>query len=360
MDYAAPYNGNFIPSIKNLEEKLNSKVGKLIYMFPSTAQKLYWVAELKKKGTKVYFIENSFFSKKIKYSSIKKVLNIIKIERVSIIHTHFVAYNYNLALMKICFISKIKIVGNFMNEFSPAKNIYYRLKVILTNLTFDAIIASSETVKRSVLKTGINEKKVVTIFNALELKHLQTYYEFNLRDDKNQKIILMFGWTFHRKGVDIALNAVKELINDGQNIRLAIAMAGGQELIKDEIIKLLGNMPQWITLLGPESKVATYYNSADIFLSSSREEGFTYSVLEAAYCDPMIIVSDIGGHPTDIPYIGIFESENFKKLKEVIIEMLSKTPKEKIRIKFAQKEYVVKTYDVNEWSNNIIKVYSTL
>ncbi len=360
MDYAAPYKGNFIPSVQNLGSHIKQEGGRLIYLFPITAQKIGWSEELKRDGETVYFIDNSFFSKRIKYSNIKKLMQIIKKENVSIIHTYFVAYNYTIALMNWCFIPKIKIVGNFMNEFSPPKNIYYRFKVFITKLTFDTIVASSSAVKQSVLNAGINAKKVVTIYNALDFKHLQTNDVLNLKDDDSQKIILMFGWTFYRKGVDIAVKAVKRLIEGRKDIKLVIAMAGGQEIIKTEIINLLGTVPEWITLLGPDTDVAKYYNSADIFLSSSREEGFTYSVLEAAYCNPMIIISEIGGHPIDIPHVGKFKSEKSDKLKEVIEEMLIKTPKERDQMKSTQKEYVVKNYNIDEWSKDIIKVYSTI
>jgi len=86
-------------------------------------------------------------------------------------------------------------------------------------------------------------------------------------------------------------------------------------------------------LQGPTHNVASYYNSSDIFLSSSREEGFTYSVLEAAYCNPMIIASEIGGHPLDIPFISHFESGNVNQLKALIIEILEKKFRRKTKNK---------------------------
>lgn len=360
MDYAAPYKGNFIPSVLNLEEHLNLSGSRMILMFPLTAQKVDWVVELQRDRKAIYFIDNSFFSKRVRFANIKKLKEIIMKENVNIIHTHFVAYNFTLALMKSCFIPKVKIVGNFMNEFLPPLNIYNKFKVFITKITFDKIIASSEGVKKSVLNAGINTKKVITIYNALDVKHLQTYDLLNLKDNDSQKIILMFGWTFHRKGVDIAIRAIRELIEEKKNLRLVIAMAGGQEIIKNEIMKLLGNLPVWITLLGPEQNVATYYNSSDIFLSSSREEGFTYSVLEASYCNAMIIVSEIEGHPLDIPFIGKFAGEKIDKLKEAISGMLEKTLEERRVIKEAQKEYVIRKYDINEWSEDVINVYSII
>lgn len=360
MDYAAPYPGNFIPSIKNLEKHLNQNGSRLIYLLPKSAQKIEWVIELQKDCKTVYFIDNSFFSKKIKYSNIKRLKDIIEVEKINIIHTHFIEYNYTLALVKKLFILKVGIIGNFMNEYLPPQNIYTKFKIFITKITFDIIVASSSAVKESVIVSGINKIEIATIYNALDTDHLQKYNIHDFRDNVNQKIILMFGWTFHRKGVDIAIKSIKELIDQNLNIKLVIASSGGQEIIKNEIIKLLGEMPSWITLLGPNTNVASYYNSTDIFLSSSREEGFTYSVLEASFCNSMIIVSEIGGHPLDVPFVGKFESENIWQLKTEIKKMLGKTTEEIKAINEAQKKHVVRMYDVNNWSEKIIKLYTII
>jgi len=360
MDYAAPYKGNFIPSIENLETHLRQSGNRLIYMFPEGARKIDWVFQLQKEGKIVYFLDHSFFSKRIKLRNILDLLKVIKKEGVSIIHTHFIAYNYTLVLMKMIFLHDIKIIGNFMNEFHPPFNKYRRFKIFITDSTFDSIIASSSAVKESIINTGLSSGKVKIVYNALDTEHLQVYDKIDFSDNDSQKIVLMFGWTFLRKGVDIAIYAINELIDEGRDIRLVIAMAGGMEIVENEIKNQLGNVPSWITLMGPTSNVASYYNSTDIFLSASREEGFTYSVLEASYCNPMIILSEIGGHPLDIPYVGKFESESFTQLKKSIIDMLKKNNEERKVMNEAQKNYVSRTYDVNNWSKDIIKIYSNI
>jgi glycosyltransferase involved in cell wall biosynthesis len=247
-----------------------------------------------------------------------------------------------------------------MNEFHPPLNKYRKFKIFITKTTFHIIIASSSAVKESITNTGICSEKIEIIYNALDTKHLQIFNRINFTNNKDQKVILMFGWTYYRKGVDIAINAVRELVNEGQNIRLVIAMAGGLDVIENEIISQLGSVPSWITLQGPTHNVASYYNSSDIFLSSSREEGFTYSVLEAAYCNPMIIASEIGGHPLDIPFISHFESGNVNQLKALIIEILEKSLEEKLKIKTMQKKYVITNYNINKWSESVLEVYSKL
>lgn len=360
MDYAAPYKGNFIPSVENLEINLKQSGIRVLYMLPSGAKNYDWVQQLQSEGKKVCFIDRSFFSKRIKLKDIKVLLKTIKKERVTLIHTHFVAVNYTLAFMKGIFLRNMKIIGTFLNEYHPPFNNYRKFKTFITNNTFHTIIACSTAVKKSILNTGICSRKIRVVYNALDTKHLKVFSKINFTDNDQQKIILMFGYTFHRKGVDIAINAVKELIKEGQDIKLVIEMAGGMDIMEKEIIRLLGNIPDWIILKGPIHDVASYYNSADIFLSASREEGFTYSVLEAAYCNSMIIVSKIGGHPLDVPYVGKFESENVPELKSEIYKMLKKTPEEITDINKAQKEYVLKTYDINNWSKEIINIYSTI
>jgi glycosyltransferase involved in cell wall biosynthesis len=360
MDYAAPYEGNFIPSIENLEEHLTKSGSRLIYMFPSIAANLEWVADLRNKGKSVYFIERSFFSKKIGLKNIKFFLKVIKSEHVDIIHTHFVAYNFSLFLIKLLFARKVFIIGNFMNEYLPPRNFYSKIKIFATKSTFDLIIGSSMGVTNSVCERGINSKKVQTIYNALDTKHLERQVKISFTNDPKLRVILMFGWTYFRKGVDTAIEAVRELSKEGTHILLAIAMSGGREIIENEIIKQIGELPSWITLLGPRTDVASYYNSADIFLSSSREEGFTYSVLEAAWCSPLLIVSKISGHPMDIPDIEVFDVEHVNQLKNSIKRVLNIGSAEKEKIKRKQKEFVLKNYNVDNWSDQIIEVYKNL
>lgn len=358
MDYAAPYEGNFIPSILNLEHHINNVGGRLIYLFPLVAQNIEWAKKLQNDGKTVYFIDRSFFSKKVEYKNINYLSGIIKKEKIDIIHTHFVAYNYTLALMKKLIIPKVRIVGNFMNEFHPPFNKFRKFKIFITRISFDLIIGSSAAVANSLLNAGINSKKITFVNNALDIKHLQQYDKIKIAENENQKVILMFGWTFQRKGVDTAIEAIMQLNSEGKNYILAIALPGNASLIESDIITLFGKVPTFVKFLSPLNNAANYYNAADIFLSASREEGLTYAVMEAAYCSCMLVVSGIGGNPQDIPYTSVYELGNLEQLKSAIIEMSAKTGIEREKINEAQRAYVAKAYNLDSWSEEIIKCYS--
>jgi glycosyltransferase involved in cell wall biosynthesis len=274
MDYAAPYRGNFIRSIQFLEKEVESDGGHLIYLFPIKAKNLDWVELLIKEGGSVYFIQNTFFFKKIVFTNIKLIRSIIRSEHISIIHTHFMNYNYSLFLLKFLFYTRAKIIGHFHNHFLPPRNKYRKLKILITNFTYDLIIGVSEPVAISIKDAGIKTNKILCIYNALDFSRLDICEQMSFSDDIKRKVIMMFGWPFHRKGVDIAIEAVSQLYMEKSNILLVISLAGEKEVFENEIINRLGQIPSWLSIIEPRDDVASYYNATDIFLSASREEGF--------------------------------------------------------------------------------------
>ena len=361
MDYAAPYRGNFIESIGNLEKYLNARGDRLIYMLPSAAEKLYWVEELKNNGKIVYFIENSFFSKQILIKNILHLHLIIKKENVDFIHTNFIAHNYSLFIIRNFINHSIRIVGQFQNHYTLPHHIYSKFKIFVTKHTYDEIIAVSDSVRKSLVSNLIIPKKITTICNSLSYSRLDKHVSICLKEEENQKIIMMFGWPFYRKGVDIALNAIKTINESNNRVLLAIILSGGFDLIKKEIIQKLGFFPEWVKILEPREDIASYYNASDVFISPSREEGYTFAVLEAAYCKCLLVASKIGGNPQDIPNIELFELDNINpetKLKESIENVLNLKSDEKIRIKQDQRNYVMNNYNINQWIDKIKSVYN--
>lgn len=360
MDYAAPYKGNFIPSVLNLEEKLRLHGVKTIFVFPDVAQKLLWNRELILKNKAVYFVDRVFFSKRIKIKQIRYLSAIIKKEDVGLIHTHFVSHNFNLYFGKLLFFRKIKVIGNFMNEYILPRTISRGLKLFTTKRLYDKIIASSNGVFDSLKKIGVSENKLVCIYNALDTNHLEINSDFTFGNLNPSDIVLMFGRPYHRKGVDIAIKAMAIVVKHRPQTKLVLAIAGEKEKLINDIINDFDNVPDYVKIFGPNDKVAEYYNASTVFVSASREEGFTYSVLEASYCKPLPIVSRIPGHPLDISHIEIFEYEDYKKLAVGILKLISFSSKEKEQINEKQKQYVKNRYSVDDWSANIIEIINSI
>ena len=356
MDYAAPYRGNFISAIECLENHYQNK-GNTVYLFPKKAENLLWVKNMIENGKRIYYIDTSFYSRKIKYSNLKTIQAIVKQENIEIIHTHFIEYNYSLFLYKKLYTQNIRVIASFHNHYFPSGRLYL-LKNWVIKRTIDFFIGDSQSVSESLFKIGIPFTKIKTINNSINFTRLNESSEIVITIPGSNHAVLMFGYPWYRKGVDVVVKALYAL-NMGKKIpvTLALAQAGCVEVTTYAIIKTLGYLPDWIVFLGPREDLASYYNAATIFISAGREEGLSYAPIEAAYCNCDVICSDIPGNPLDIPGMSIYSMEDYSYLKNIIEQLLSITRKEKTRVKKIQRDYVIENYNINAWVGKIAECY---
>lgn len=347
--YAANYRGNFIPSLECLENTY--KDGEMIYLFPENAQCVSWMP-LFQESHKVYFMSNGFFGKKVSWGILKKLREIIRIENIQIIHTHFLVYNYALFIAKHTFAKKIKIIAHIHNQFVIPKTKSAPIKKFVMEHSYDTIVGVSKSVADG-LNKQIKHKNITYIDNAICFSRLDTYEKISLRDHENQKVVLMAGWPALVKGVDIAAKAISELRNDGTDIKLCIMQSGDFEQTRRCVTEAIGSYPDWVEILPPREDVATYYNAADIFLSASRTEAFSYCLVEAAYCEPMLITSNVPG-PNDLQIDGMerFVSGDVVDLSKKIEKLLHLEKMVHIR-----KDNVKQLYALNKWTESIILSY---
>jgi len=95
------------------------------------------------------------------------------------------------------------------------------------------------------------------------------------------------------KGFDV-LEAALPRIAQGLNGRPAMMLAVGQEASDTEIE---GIPVRFVPFVEDPSRVATYYQAADIYLHPARAENMPLAVLEALACGVPVVASDAGGIP---------------------------------------------------------------
>lgn len=354
LDFAAPYKGNFIPSMEILQKHWRP-YGKMVFLMPDVAHSIPWVKEFQQMYT-VYFIPRQFYSKKISFALIKQLKEIVQQEKIQIIHTHFIQANYNLFLARL-FMPNIRFVANLHNHYIIQGRLW-RMKKWVFKHTFHHIIGDSESVTESAWYIGISKNKTSTARNSIVFSRLDKYEKQDFTNGgKYEWCILMFGYPWYRKGVDVVVKAMNR-VNQSTAVHLLVAQAGGVDDTRKAIVQILGNLPSWITFLPPTDSLANYYSSVDIFISAGREEGLSYSPIEAAYCDCDVICSNIKGNPLDIPYIGIYDTENVEQLVEQINAVFEKNKEKHSEDKKIQRQYVLDAYDIDKWADKIIKCYS--
>lgn len=351
-NYAAPYRGNFIPALETVEQHLSCKA-KVYYAFPETARNIPWMQQFTQEHT-VLFLPMEFYGKRPHWRSVTLLRAFVRQYDITTVHTHFIEGNLHLLLLRwIC--PQLHLVANLHNHYIPTGRLW-RWRAWLFRNTNDVVIGDSESVSESAYAIRVEKKKVITILNSIQFSRLDHYEPLPLKEGYDA-CVLMFGYPWHRKGVDIVARAVNILNERGKSTRLCIAQSGQMEATNQAIADTLGSMPNWVHNLPPTERLADYYNAVDIFVSAGREEGLSYSPIEAAYCQCDVVCSNIPGNPTDIPAIGLYPVEDVEVLTSLLEQRLNLTEEEKQQNKQQQKAYVYSHYNVEDWAGAVIKTY---
>lgn len=353
-NYCAIYRGNFIESLDNLSRQVKKCGGESIYMFPQDAENIDWVKDLQNNGRKVYFFANNVLKDK------KKIKRIIKENKIAIIHMHFLTSKQILSVQLANIGKKVKGVIHFHNhpqQLSGMKNLvrrmFYRRFVI---------IGVSQSVA-NVSKKCYPKNKIFSIPNALaferlDIKHHIDRAEYGLK--QNSVVCLIFGFDFYRKGVDLALRALSELNNTGVRYELLISLSKNFDAVQEETRKILGSLPEWVHIIKARNDVSSLYELSDIFLTPSREEGFCYSAVEAAYNSCVVVLSKIPAQEDLVlPSAYFFIDGDIADFKNQI-ENAENGIKDKLLAMEEDKKFIRARYDLTQWSNEVISVYESI
>lgn len=108
--------------------------------------------------------------------------------------------------------------------------------------------------------------------------------------------ILYVGWLIQRKGVDLIIDAIADLVVQFPLLRLRIVGDGPQRGALEDLVERRG-LDRHVIFEGvvPGTKVGEYYARADVFVSMSYSESFGQSLVEAMVMGlPVISAENVG------------------------------------------------------------------
>ncbi len=337
--FAAPYSGNFISSVLFLGEKIKEKGGKITFVFPNEAKDRTWINLFK--DEKVYFLPYAPYN----FSTVRKLRKIFAEEKINLVYSHFggwdIASRFAAPFVKNVWHCHMNIRTNaFIKKFK------YFLKYRLIAGKGTASIAVSGAVEKKLLAVA-ERKTVFTIPNGIDFSRLNIKKTYKKVPEK----ALIFAWQPVVKGFDTACDAFET----GENgLNLVVSCQKGTEKY---ISKRFSNvLPQWLEMREPTDNVASLYDDADIFLSASTTEGFSFALAEAIYSGLPCVISDIEGTSwaLEMKNVFVFEAKNPKSLNEAL-EKCKGEP-----MTFENAEYNRKTmlqkYSLESWAKSVLNV----
>lgn len=175
-----------------------------------------------------------------------------------------------------------------------------------------------------------------------------------------EKLCLFLGWDVYRKGLDIAVKAVSKIRESDPTMLLGIVGVGNppDSARMKFILDSTGIDPDsdWIRYLSSREDMFAYHRAADVYLSASRSEAFSYGILEAISQNTPIAVSDIKGTGWCHQYSKaiIYPTEDVVACAEAVKRAAS------LGYAPSNAQAIVDTYSIQKWCDQIIHIYRKL
>lgn len=363
-DYGAPYAGNFFASLRALERLLVERGDRAVYALPARAKSRVWAQE-EAKAREIHFLQAGGF-----VAYYRQVRRLLIETQADIVHEHFIHFTEKVAAwlaIKTCG-HRVKTVLHLHNHIKIPKNPLLRLPHMLYFRSVSRFVCCSESVAAHLIADGAAKERVCVAENAIAFERLDAYDPALRATHKlaeTAKLALMFGYDYEVKGVDIALNAVRLLRErEGLPATLAIVLSSRLDEVRDRICAELSlpDVPDWVMLLPPREDVASYYHMADVFLSPSRQEGFCYALVEAAYCKTLVLASNIAAQrDLALPKSAFFPPQDSSALSMALLRVLREedTPSRILALEQTAAR-VRETYSLSRWAERICAAFDEI
>ncbi|MCD7750999.1 MAG: glycosyltransferase [Lachnospiraceae bacterium] len=176
----------------------------------------------------------------------------------------------------------------------------------------------------------------------------------------SEKFCFFLGWDTMRKGLDVAMKAVELCQHSGAEFVLGVVGFGPnpsqQQLDKLENLTGVNPSHPYIRFLKSSEDMFAYHRAADVYLSASRFEAFSYGVLEAISQNVPIVVSNIEGTQWSWNYTkcSVFENGNAEACAEALQEAVV------TRWDESNGEQIVDEYSIEKWCDRILDIYNKM
>lgn len=316
--------------LENLVNKLDKKRFE-IYIISLYNYKSAITDRLEKNNYKIYYLNKK---KGIDLSIYKKLINIFKEINPDVIHTHGYVLKYVMPA-KIFLGLNCKIVHTIHNiatkEVPKMQRIFQRIYFKHFNVI---PVAISDKIQSTILEEyRLDRKDVPVIVNGIDLEKCKEKTDYG-----DVKRLLNIGRLAEQKNQLLLIDVFYEICRFYDDIKLYII---GEGELKQQLVDKINvlNLSDRVILLGGKSECYDDLKESDIFILTSKWEGFPMTIIEAMGTGIPILSTDVGGI-SDIIESGkngvlcdINKEDIVEKLKELINN-------EELREKIASQEKV--------------------
>ena len=211
------------------------------------------------------------------------------------------------------------------------------------------IVAVSNYTRENLIESGVRPEKIKVVPNGVDTavfrpgeQHRDIVGRYQL---SNKKIILTVGTLTERKGHDVVIKALPQVLREVPELVYLIPGTGPRKDYLENLVAEM-NLQNQVIFLGyvPKNELVQLYNTCDVFIMVSKKvgssvEGFGIVFLEANACKKPVIGGRSGGviDAVEDGETGLLvDPENFREIAAGLIRLLKN---EELSQQLGQKGY---------------------
>lgn len=230
------------------------------------------------------------------------------------------------------------------------------------------VTVSRYSLQKIVTNYDVSESKIIVVPNGVDGERFKPVSEFKKMETKHRmglgdkECVLFVGSLIPRKGLHHLLETAEHVVKERSNVVFVIAGEGPLKRYITEYSKKAG-IQKNIRLLGkiPELSLPKIYNCADIFASSSLQEGQGLTLLEAQASEIPVVAFSVGAVPENVSHgkTGILSKVSSNEMAEAILRLLTDKA---LRDKMGKdgRKFVCKNFSWEKCAEKMFKVYQKL
>lgn len=230
-----------------------------------------------------------------------KLARVIRRVRPDIVHAHD-PHGVAMASMALSMLTSTpspRLVAARRVDFHLKRNSFSKWKY----RQVDLFIASSEAIRRILMRDGIQAEQVLTVHEGIDVERIGRLPTVNLREafflPHNAPIVGNVAALVAHKGQRHLINAIPLVLREEPDARFVILGEGPLRPQLEHQVKAL-HLEKHVVLPGFRDDVLSCIKGFDLFVMSSETEGLGTSLLDAMAAAKATIGTDVGGIPEAI------------------------------------------------------------
>ncbi len=276
-------------------------------------------------------------------SDIKRIIQIIKTEKITMVHSHGAKANMFALIIKI--FTRIPTITTVHSDYrldymdSFIKKYSFGIINAIAIRIIDFRVGVSDSFKKMLIKRNFNPEKIFKLYNGIKYDFNENKYSrddflkrYNIKTMSNSCIVGILARLHPVKGINVFLDAAGIISKKHPETIFVIGGDGEERRNLEEKAKKLGILSK-THFIGYVEDPYEFMECIDINTLTSLSESFPYVILEGANQRKTVVSSNVGGI-SDLLLDGengfLFEPGDYKKLAQHVEYLIENKEKREL------------------------------